>query len=517
MRVTQSMLYGDMVTNMNSLLSDYFYLSEQASSQKKINRPSDSPVGTIQVLNYRASIANTQQYTDNSKDAASWLASSDSALKQAEVVMQRLSELAEQASTGTVSEENRLQIAFEARELYATLVNIANTEYADQHLFSGHKTETSAYNETLGITTYSPGFEDVDFTVTGSLDRTAMVRFPQDGEIGGATPLDYEYSLDGGDTWLTGTVPANSTTITVGTAVIDLAANNASTPPTTTANVTAYNPDEQASPSNGTMLYVRPAAMYNGDDSDPPPDVDVYGTSNISRATAEGLFTNNVQVKILEDANVSIDGEVAYSYSTDNGITWENATVDSVKGSTGVRLIVPNGHLDVEVGGDGSLNAGQQFVIRPDRAEDIGYEIAEDEFLDVTSAGKDIFGGLYQGKNDTYASAVDGINIFEEIGEFISALETNNMDEVGNSLEAFRDGNSHLLTEWAKIGGKENRVSLNVTILEGRLYDEQNRMSSIEDIDMTQLATDLSRQYTAYQTVLQSSSMIMNLSLMNYL
>ncbi len=41
-------------------------------------------------------------------------------------------------------------------------------------------------------------------------------------------------------------------------------------------------------------------------------------------------------------------------------------------------------------------------------------------------------------------------------------------------------------------------------------------MSYVEDIDLTELLTKLTRQQLTYQTVLQSSSMIMKLSLANY-
>ena len=41
--------------------------------------------------------------------------------------------------------------------------------------------------------------------------------------------------------------------------------------------------------------------------------------------------------------------------------------------------------------------------------------------------------------------------------------------------------------------------------------------SYVEDIDLTELLTKLTRQQIAYQTVLQSSSMIMNMSLANYI
>lgn len=45
----------------------------------------------------------------------------------------------------------------------------------------------------------------------------------------------------------------------------------------------------------------------------------------------------------------------------------------------------------------------------------------------------------------------------------------------------------------------------------------EDRVSAIEDVDLTELIARLARQQMSYQSVLQSSSMIMQLSLMNYL
>lgn len=67
------------------------------------------------------------------------------------------------------------------------------------------------------------------------------------------------------------------------------------------------------------------------------------------------------------------------------------------------------------------------------------------------------------------------------------------------------------------MGGKEQRAELNLNILEGSRFDMEDRMSTIEDVDLTELVTKLAQQQMAYQSVLQSSSMIMQLNLMSFL
>ena len=139
--------------------------------------------------------------------------------------------------------------------------------------------------------------------------------------------------------------------------------------------------------------------------------------------------------------------------------------------------------------------------------------------MDTTNVGKDIFGGYYIPAGYGTAVAAEGgnKNIFEVISNFIAWAESGIQDGCQEELAAMETAMNGLLTTIAKVGGQMNRVSLNVTMLETTRDDKAMRMSSIEDIDMTTLLIKLSQQQIAYQSVLQSSSMIMGLNLTKYL
>ena len=111
MRVTQRNMYGQMLTNMNKSLSELMNSNIQAASEKRINRPSDDPSGMARVLNYRASLENIAEYQANVSTATGWLKTADSVLStQVTTVLTRFSELCEQGSNGTMTEENREEI-----------------------------------------------------------------------------------------------------------------------------------------------------------------------------------------------------------------------------------------------------------------------------------------------------------------------------------------------------------------------------------------------------------------------
>lgn len=507
MRVTHNMMYSSMTQNMNNILSDYMNTGIQMSTQKRINNPSDDPTGYYQVLKYRASIVANDTYINNSQEAASWLASTDGALQQAQTILTRLSELAEQAATGTITAENRMQISSEVRQLFEQLVNIANTEYNGTHIFAGHKIDGPAYQIGLGVMTQNPEFDGTEFDVEGQLAGTSMIRFSTGGQIG-VDEIEYEYSNDGGKTWVKKTLAAGSSTLDIDGAMVNVHGN-----PT----VTAFDPDKEAGPNNGSMLVVRPSAVYVGDDNDYPPAIDIYGDS-INNITAQGVFKNDVQVKFPQDVTVSQDGTIEFQYSTDNGLTWQTGKATTNQGSDTVRLVIPGGYVDVQAKNGTSISAGSQFVVRPNRAQEQGFEIASGDFVEITNDGKDIFGGLYQDKNSSYMKPVSGQpNIFETISDFYAYCQTNNQDGCAQTVEDLREMSEHLLTQLAAVGGKSNRVEVNMTVMQTHKDNQATRKSNIEDADLTDLLNTISKQQVTYQAVLQSSSMIMNMSLLNYL
>ncbi len=547
MRVAQRTMYRSFISNMNKNLSDYMDSNIQSATQKRINKPSDDPVGMARVLAYRSSIARNEQYISNSKDAAAQLASTDSALLQTSTILSRMLEKANQIATETVTKENRLQTASELRELFGQLLNLSNTNFNGSHLFAGHKTDQPAYQEGLGITTMdealtgasrNDGTKGVPWEISGSADRTIMVRFATDGVIGNdpndptniPTDIEYEFSKDGGETWVTKTLAAGDTTLELDGVTVNIpTAGPQNKDLVRNIEVKAYDPsldikgehdnkDNSISRTNGTVLFIRPTAYYQGDDNDPPPLVDQYGPSKVDSADAYGNFSSDVRIRLDETVTMGAAGKVNYSYSLDNGVTWVSTTADTRAGSSTLRLQAPGGYLDVTPQAGERLEAGQQFVVRPRRANQ-GIEIAEGEFLSVTNCGKDIFGGMYTPAGASAPIPAEGgdKNIFEVLSNLIAWAETGPSDGCGESVAAVKTAIEALQTSNARVGGKEQRVSLNVTILESHHDDQVTRMSAIEDANLTELLTRLAQQQMAYQSILQSSSMIMQLNLTKYI
>ena len=507
-RVSHQSLFNNFVTHMNNSLVELMDMNIQASSQKRINKPSDDPAGTARVFSFRSRLSSLSQYRENVDTAKGWLAMADSTLTQVNTVLTRCKELAEQASTGTLSKDNRDQISFEVRELFEQLITLSNTEYAGKHIFSGHKLDEPAFVESLNVSTNDAALSNATFSITGSTSHTMLVQFTSTGTIG-VDALDYRYSRDGGETWDTGTLAAGDTEIDLNGVRVDISAGTA---------ITAVDTTSVSSEDNGTWLWVRPAALYQGDDVDAI-EVDHFGAANVT-ATATGYFEQDVYVRIDNTAAVNLSDAVSYSYSLDRGVTWVSGnTKPAEAGSSNASLLVPGGFVELSAAPGETLAPGEQFIVRPRRAE-LRFEISPGDYIAVNGVGKDIFGGLYVDPDASNAAAAMGgsaQNMFETVGRLVGYIETNNQSGIQQALEDLRTASQHVLTQAGKVGGRENRLETVDQVLSSLELTTKERMSSVEDVDVADLMTELAQQQIIYEAVLKSSSTIMRMSLVNYI
>jgi flagellar hook-associated protein 3 FlgL len=524
MRVTYKTLYSSFINNMNTSLDRLMDLNVQAQTQKKVNKPSDDPVGMSRILDYRDVLKSMDQYEKNMSTAKGWLGLSDETLNQISTIVTRAKELGEQAATGTVSQENREEISYEVRQLFEQMLSMANTEYDGKSIYAGQKTDDNAFEEVLWLTTNDATLaQDLSFDISGSSEKTVLVQFLSNSGATSGTfgtdEINYRYSTDGGNTFNTGTVAAGSRIIDLGGVQVEMAAGS-----TVQAN-SATNTND----TSGTWLWVRPTAKYIGDDEDGI-EVDAFGqTARELGARALGDFDDNVFLRIDNDSDMS--GRIEYSYSLDEGRTWVSGNTSSNANASNVGLTVPGGLIYLsDAGGAGNVTAGDQFVIHP-RTAGIDLDISQSESIRINDVGKNIFGGVYQDPSSSNASPVfdssgmlngsnAGIhtkNLFETMGNLVAFLETNNQSGVQRCLDSLFEAQDHIMSSLASVGGRENRLEVAGTVLEGLKLNQEERLSDVEDVDISKLMTRLTQQQMVYQAVLKSSSMIMQMSLMKFM
>jgi flagellar hook-associated protein 3 FlgL len=146
MRVTQHTIATNSLANLQTNLGRVSQLQEQMTSGKVINRPSDSPTGTVSALGIRGEIRTTEQYSRNANDAVSWLGTQDTTLTSINDVLQRVRVLTLQGSNdGALGPAAREALATEITSLRETTRGLANTTFLGRPIFGGTTANTQAF------------------------------------------------------------------------------------------------------------------------------------------------------------------------------------------------------------------------------------------------------------------------------------------------------------------------------------------------------------------------------------
>ncbi|MCL6593453.1 MAG: flagellar hook-associated protein FlgL [Alicyclobacillus sp.] len=152
MRVTQGMLNQQMLLDLQTNTARLSELQTQVSTGKRINAPADDPVGVVFVMRYKSDVQYYQQYQDNATAAQGWLNYTESAMNQAQQVLQRARDLAVQGASDTLSATDREALAAEVNQLYQQLVTIGNSQYNGQYVFAGLQTNQPPYDANQAVT-----------------------------------------------------------------------------------------------------------------------------------------------------------------------------------------------------------------------------------------------------------------------------------------------------------------------------------------------------------------------------
>jgi flagellar hook-associated protein 3 FlgL len=141
MRVTDSTTFGVVNDSIRRSKGRMEGLQHQNATLRKLNTPSDDPIGSAKVLEIRTDKVNNEQFLTNGKLAETYLNNSDQALSELAEVLVRAKEIAVNQSSGASSnEDTRRAIAEEVDQLFQQSVSIANRRIGDRYIFGGYRT-----------------------------------------------------------------------------------------------------------------------------------------------------------------------------------------------------------------------------------------------------------------------------------------------------------------------------------------------------------------------------------------
>lgn len=187
-RITHNMMAGQSVGSLQNSLNKLARLQEQLSTGRVINRPSDSPAGTISAMRLRTELAHNTQFGRNAADATAWLQTADSALTTANQQVNRAKDLALQgANSGSMGPTAREALIAELKEIRAGLVDTVNTRYLDRPVFGGTTAGGAAFAaDADGVITYAGNTGEVHRTIAEGVrirvDVDGVAAFGADGD-----------------------------------------------------------------------------------------------------------------------------------------------------------------------------------------------------------------------------------------------------------------------------------------------------------------------------------------------
>jgi len=121
----------------------------QMSTGRRLNRPSDDPIGIQKDLRYRNVLTDITQFKRNISSAGSLLATYDNILGNMKDIIQSANELTIGLSNDTYDAVARNAAANEIESLYTQMIELINSTLEGRHIFSGHLTRDAAVEESV--------------------------------------------------------------------------------------------------------------------------------------------------------------------------------------------------------------------------------------------------------------------------------------------------------------------------------------------------------------------------------
>lgn len=147
MRISDNMLNGAFLYNINNAKDKLEKLRTQIASGKKISQPSDSPSGTAKILGLNKQLSSSNTYLDNIANSIAFLQETSSSMENIQNEMQNV--LVNLTQLDNASNQNTLSSFADKIDLsLSTILDSANAQSNGKYIFGG----TDFSSEPFGVT-----------------------------------------------------------------------------------------------------------------------------------------------------------------------------------------------------------------------------------------------------------------------------------------------------------------------------------------------------------------------------
>jgi len=138
MRVTTSMIAGNLIAELAQTTSRMYQLQGQIATGKRVMRPSDDPSAAARANSLRSDLNQVGRYAENVAYATNLLNDLDGTLGDITNTVRSVRDLAVQAAIPALSQDQNEAIAANVDELISRLVALGNTERDGRYVFAGY-------------------------------------------------------------------------------------------------------------------------------------------------------------------------------------------------------------------------------------------------------------------------------------------------------------------------------------------------------------------------------------------
>lgn len=524
MRITNKIMRNNSLYNINQnkLLEDQ--LSNQMTNQSKIVRPSDDPVIAIRALRLRSNVTTVSQYYDkNSPDAEQWLTVTQDALDTIGDVLNKLYEQSGTAADKYLTSDDLQIILTQMESLTKEFYASGNVDYAGRFVFSGFRTDTAitfSAEDIAEMEKHPVSYEiqeDMDYADISTINYTDFDVLTDGMPAGAGAAESYEQyvtnstlyrfrlsynSLDGADA--NGNLPFNLTDKDGNDLTIKRDADG--------------NPelDNNGDPQSIVKEYADAEEAYKAIANGTEKGI-AYIPSSGELVFSEDFYKANYKegdtFQITYNKSSWIEGDI-------NPVHYFRCTETKDDGS---KIAYNTVKEDQDIFYDVGFN--QQIQVNTVADEVFTHNVKRDldDFLHCQKELK----AIETKKSDLekkVEAAEEGSDEYKDLQKQLEAVEkayTYIRDSIQTKFENqitkyqnYIDDTNVAITNNATRG---SRLDLITTRLMNQKATFKELQTNNEDIDITEVAVELSSSELTYQAALMATSKIMQTNLMNYI
>ncbi len=145
MRITNNMMMNNFMSNLNFNMTVMGKYQDQLSSGKRITKLSDDPIGIMSTLDAKSKLRKLDMHNNTIGDAQSWLAQTETSLRELNDMLVKAYENTVVAANGTMSSDDKEATAEIIEQIRQHAVQLGNSTYGGRFIFGGYNTTTEPF------------------------------------------------------------------------------------------------------------------------------------------------------------------------------------------------------------------------------------------------------------------------------------------------------------------------------------------------------------------------------------